>query len=439
MINKYFFNRIRQKLDFLVGGSYELDLETRIFHTFSLIAIVAAFLTFILNSYLGLSQLVLISLSIFLLQSLLYYLSRFKGKQKLAITISGWEIHILLALNYFLNQGIKGPTLLLYTATLFFITVISYRNWLIYVFLGNALLIGVLILSEYLDPDLLLTDYPNREAFFIDTYFTYLITISLIYTGISYLLRSYIRQRKMLIEKAEALRKTNEEKDKLFSIISHDLRTPLANVHQYLEMMGTLNMDREEKKNIENKLLDITRNTQELLTNLLYWSKNQMESPHINLRPIHLTKEVLLTIEHLRLIATRKGITLHHHFKESMVILADQDMLNLIIRNILYNAVKFTPVAGKISFTARQQDDCCLISIQDNGQGIPAEKQNQLFDFNTESSLGTNNEKGTGIGLMLCWEYMQLQNGKIWFESEESYGTTFYLSFPIAREIVHEN
>ncbi len=432
MINKYFFSRIKQKLDFWVGGSYELDLETRIFHAFSLIAIVGASLTFFLNLYIGLDQLALISISIFLLQSFLYYISRFRGKQKLAVMISAWEIHILLALNYFLNQGIKGPTLLLYTATFFFIIVVSYRNKLIYLFIGNSLLIGILILSEYINPELLTADYPSREAFFIDTYFTYIIAISLVYTGTSYLLRSYVRQRKMLIEKADALSKTNKEKDRLFSIISHDLRTPLANVHQYLEMMRSADLDKKEKENIENKLLDITRNTQELLNNLLYWSRSQMESPHINLRPINLIKEVSLTIEHLRLIASRKGITLHHHFTDDMVILADQDMLNLIVRNILYNAIKFTPNAGEIKFIAQQQDDRCLISIGDNGQGIPAEKHDQLFDFSTDSSFGTNNEQGTGIGLMLCREYTLLQNGEIWFESEEGRGTTFYLSFPIA-------
>ncbi len=431
MITKYFFRRIKQKLDFWVGDSDELDLETRIFHAFSLIAIIGAALTFFLNLYIGLGQAALISLSIFLLQSFLYYVSRFKGKQKLAILISAWEIHILLALNYFINQGIKGPSLLLYTASLFFITVVSYRSKLIYVFIGNSLLVGILILSEYIKPDLLTGDYPSRDAFFIDSYFTYIITILLIYTGTSYLLRSYVQQRKMLIERAEALKKINKEKDKLFSIISHDLRTPLANVHQYLEMMSSVDLDKKEKKIIENKLLDITRNTQELLTNLLYWSRNQMETPHINLQPLNLIKEVSSTITHLRLIASRKGIILNHHFKDDMLILADRDMLNLIVRNILYNAVKFTPNTGEIRFTAQLQENYCLISIKDNGQGIPIEKYDQLFDFSTKSSLGTNNEQGTGIGLTLCREYMLLQNGKIWFESEKERGTTFYLSFPI--------
>ncbi len=432
MINTFFFSKIRQKLDFWVGDSDKLDLETRIFHAFSLIAIVGAALTFFVNLYIGLGQLLLISLSVFLLQSFLYYISRFKGKQKQAIIISAWEIHILLAVNYFLNQGIKGPSLLLYTAAFFFITVVSYRSKLIYLFLGNLLLVGILLLCEYINPQLLTSDYPSRDAFFIDSYFTYIITISLIYTGTSYLLRSYVQQRKMLVEKAEALKKINKEKDKLFSIISHDLRTPLALVHQYLEMMSSADLDEKEKRNIENKLLDTTRNTQELLTNLLYWSRNQMQSPHINLQPINLIKEVSSTIAHLRLIASRKGIILNHSFDGDMVILADQDMLNLIVRNILYNAIKFTPNAGEIQFTAQQQDNCCLIAIRDNGQGIPTEKYSQLFDFNAASSLGTANEQGTGIGLTLCREYMLLQNGEIWFESEEGNGTTFYLSFPIA-------
>lgn len=432
MSTKYFFSRIREKLNFWIGGSYELDLETRIFHVFSLIAIVGAALTCFLNLYISLGQAALVSLSIFLLQSFLYYISRFKGKQKQAILISAWEIHILLAVNYFINQGIKGPSLLLYIASFFFITVVSYRSKLIYMFIGNSLLVGILILSEYINPDLLTADYPSRDAFFIDTYFTYIITILLIYTGTGYLLRAYVQQRKMLLERAEALKKINKEKDKLFSIISHDLRTPLANVHQYLEMIGSGDLNQKEKKVIENKLLDITRNTQELLTNLLYWSRNQMESSRVNLRPIHVRKEVASTITYLRLIASKKGIVLSHHFKDDLIIRADQDLLNLIVRNILYNAIKFTPYAGEILFVAERQDNRCVISVKDNGRGIPTEKRSQLFDFSTESSLGTNNEQGTGIGLTLCREYMLLQQGEIWFETEEGQGTTFYLSFPIA-------
>src|SRR5690606_14597231 len=200
----------------------------KIFHVFSLIAITAAFFTLVLNVYSGLYALVYISAAVLIIQSLLFYLSRFRQKLDLAITISAIEIHILLAINYFFNQGIEGPTLLLYAVSLFFIMAVSHRTWLIYILICNILIVGGLLIIEYANPNLIIGEYPNKATLFLDTYFTYIITVLLIYTGTGFLLGSYVKQRRTLQDKANALEKTNKEKIKLFSIISHDFRTPLA-------------------------------------------------------------------------------------------------------------------------------------------------------------------------------------------------------------------
>ncbi len=431
MIYKAFCDWIKRYFIYWQGGRLGLPLEAKIFHVFSLIAIIAAFFTLLLNVYSNIPILAYISLSVLLIQSFLFYLSRFKQKLELAITISAIKIHALLAINYFFNQGIKGPTLLLYAVSLFFVMAVSNRSWLIYILIGNALIVSILLTAEYLSPHLIIGEYPSKATFFVDTFFTYIITVLLIYAGTGYLLKSYVKQRKVLQEKANALERTNNEKIKLFSIISHDFRTPLADVQQYLEMMTSIELNEQEKKIIENKLLDITRNAQELLTNLLLWSKNQMEGLNIDLRPINLKKEVLHTIEHMHLIASKKEIKLEVNIACNISIVADPDMLNLVLRNLLYNAIKFSPISGLVLFIAQEQENGILISIEDSGKGIPLEKQKQLFNSPTKSTSGTNNEKGTGIGLMLCHEYTLLQQGDIWFETEEDgTGTTFYLLFP---------
>src|SRR5690606_24859157 len=145
-------------------------------------------------------------------------------------------------------------------------------------------------------------------------------------------------------------------KIKLFSIISHDFRTPLADIQQYLEMMVSIDVKESDKKIIEKKLLEVTRHTQELLNNILQWSKNQMEGLKTNLNSINLEEEILPTIEHMKLIASKKEIRLEAYVGSDLYIVADADMLNLILRNILYNAIKFSPMQEVIKFTAKQKN-----------------------------------------------------------------------------------
>ena len=131
-------------------------------------------------------------------------------------------------------------------------------------------------------------------------------------------------------------------------------------------------------------------------------------------------------------IALKKDIVLTININESIAVKADMDMLRLIIRNLLNNAIKFTPAGGNIELTAITQDDDCIISVKDNGIGIPANKHGDIFSLKAKSTYGTENEKGTGLGLVLCKDYTLLQNGKIWFTSTEGVGTTFFVSLTCA-------
>jgi signal transduction histidine kinase len=413
-----------------VGENLNLSLESRIFHSFSLIVIAALILITPINYFNNLIPSFLLTLEIFLIQCLTFGISRFRNKFTLAIDISAININLILAVNYFYNGGINSPSLLLYAVSLFLLLSISRLNKLSYWLIVNVVCVAAIATLEYYYGEDLVTPYANEESRFLDIFATYIVSLTLIYVGTLYLKKSYITQKKIVLEKAEALKVLNDEKDKIFSIISHDLRTPLTNIQQYLELANTIELTNEERKVIRTDLLDLTKNSLELLNNLLHWSKNQMEGNIVNKRNILIKEELTLTFNFLKSFAKKKDITLQISIEEKISICADVDMLKLILRNLIHNAIKFTPTGGIIHVNMVTEKDAYLISVSDKGMGIKEEEQDAIFTLSTKTNYGTHKEKGTGLGLMLCKEYTEMQGGKIWFTSKEQEGTTFYLSFP---------
>jgi two-component system sensor histidine kinase/response regulator len=214
------------------------------------------------------------------------------------------------------------------------------------------------------------------------------------------------------------------------SIITHDLRTPLINVQNYLELLNEEGINTDERPVLEKALLRSTNNAVEMLTGLLHWSRSQMEGPNVKLQEVRLTEVLLRTLEIEKLHAARKNITLKYDLPADLMVYADADMLQLVVRNLVSNAIKFTQTEGLITITARQEDDLCILMVRDNGQGISADKQKGLFSISTEPSYGTNNERGVGLGLVLCKEYIERQAGTISFESELGKGSVFIVSIP---------
>jgi len=169
-----------------------------------------------------------------------------------------------------------------------------------------------------------------------------------------------------------------------------------------------------------------------MLTNILSWTKAQMAGVSMNFIHFNMHKTLQNTIQVQMNIAKEKGIELSFQEKCDMNVFADPDMMQLVVRNLLNNAIKFTPGGGKIWISYEEKDELCTIIVRDNGIGIAKAKQQEVFTLKSQSTFGTNNEKGVGLGLVLAKNYMELQNGKIWFESEEGIGTTFFLNFPSA-------
>lgn len=231
----------------------------------------------------------------------------------------------------------------------------------------------------------------------------------------------------------QELESTIESRDTLYSVIAHDLRSPLGS----LKMMNNaiLMMVDEEKVGPEIfEMLQMMNKTSEdiflLLDNLLKWAKNRLNKQHIYKQQTDVNSIIDSTAEIYIPIAKQKDVSivldgLDHELMGSV----DIDMLKTVVRNLISNAMKFSFAGGKITISTRNEDDLIIISVKDTGKGIKKEDQGKLLKQNTHfTTYGTNNEKGSGLGLMLCKDFVELHGGELWFESEEGKGTTFYFS-----------
>ncbi|SHM97279.1 sensor histidine kinase [Mucilaginibacter sp. OK098] len=419
----------------ILGYPPDFSLEARIFNATCLASAVVLFLNIFLNSLLGIQQLVVLMVTVFAIAVLCYYYSRFKKKWNTCIVVYMITCNILLIVNYKYNSGINGPSLLIFILSYFLtISVVPKKQYWFWITL-NLVIVITLLAIEYIYPGTIKNTYPDNTSRFIDVGYTYLIIVFFIFLVTTSVRRSYYTERKLVEQKATELEYANATMNKLFSILAHDLRSPLASIQNYLEVLSEFKLNEDEKSSIQKELLNSTQNTQEMLANLLLWSKSQMRGVVVNMVKLNLKKSLETTLHIHQTVAAEKGIQLTDQLKNSIFITADTDMLQLIIRNLINNALKFTNPGGQIIVSADIIGNNCRIMIKDNGLGIPYEQQNDIFSLKTESTSGTKNEKGVGLGLLLCKEFTELQNGKITFESIPGTGTTFYVSFKLCQAI----
>ncbi len=235
-----------------------------------------------------------------------------------------------------------------------------------------------------------------------------------------------------LKESESRLKELNATKDRLFSIIAHDLRSPFSNIVGVSELLYlNANNPSQNKKYID--IINIAaKNTLVLLENLLDWSEAQ--SGNIQVRPEKFRlSEVIKGIVGLKKpLARTKNIALEYVFEQEIEIFSDMDILNTVLRNLVSNAIKFTNTDGKVEIRATLKEDQVEITIADNGVGMSEETIQTLFNISTNTTLpGTANERGSGLGLVLCKEFVEKLNGRIWAESEVGKGSEFKVLLPL--------
>lgn len=230
-----------------------------------------------------------------------------------------------------------------------------------------------------------------------------------------------------------SLREINATKDKFFSIISHDLKNPFNAIIGFSDVLA----EQLQEKNYEGiaQYAEIihgsSRLAMDLLTNLLEWSRSQSGRMEFAPRPVEMVALINENVELLGGSAQQKSITISSKLPPEAKVFADKAMISAVLRNLVSNAVKFTNPGGKIVILAQTTEKELTVSIGDNGVGITKEGIENLFRIDeNHSTLGTQNEKGTGLGLILCKEFIEKHGGKIWVESEVGRGSTFYFSIP---------
>lgn len=228
----------------------------------------------------------------------------------------------------------------------------------------------------------------------------------------------------------------NATKDKFFSIIAHDLRNPFVNL---IELSGVLKAEygRMPENMIQKYHSAIHKASSEglnLLKNLLEWSRSQTGKIKYEPRPLILSSIIKETFRLLNTDAEKKNIKLQHDANEYRL-LADYNMTRTVMRNLVSNAIKFTEQGGWVKVSSRLKKQEVQIAIQDNGIGISPENLDKLFHpLNHHSTRGTGEEKGTGLGLILCKEFIEHNKGRITVESKLRKGSTFYVYLPLAEE-----
>jgi len=237
-----------------------------------------------------------------------------------------------------------------------------------------------------------------------------------------------------LIEQEKELKEINETKDKLFSIVAHDLRGPIGAFQGLLKLFNEGEIEQKEFIDFIPKLGSDIDHISFTLNNLLSWGQNQMNGLVTKPEVISLDRLVRDNINLLSETATTKSIKLSSNLPRNTLAWSDSNQTDIVIRNLISNAIKFTPNNGMITLAAREQTEHWEISVRDTGIGIDKVTLDNLFcDKSNHTTYGTNDEKGTGLGLSLCKEMVEKNNGIIWADSMVKRGTTFYFTVPKAK------
>lgn len=246
---------------------------------------------------------------------------------------------------------------------------------------------------------------------------------------------SLVAAKQLILQKTEELRRTIAGRDKLYSVIAHDLRSPLASIKMVLNML-VMTLPKETIGNEMYQMLEMANHSTEdvfsLLDNLLKWTKSQVGKLNVVYMDFDIHEVIDGIIEVFSLVSASKNIQLINNSQTAIKVHGDIDMLKTILRNLLSNALKFSYDGSQILIDTKVQDGMAVVSVKDSGKGMSIEDQSKLLKTETHfSSYGTNNEEGSGLGLLLCQDFANKNGGRLWFESEEGKGSTFYFSVPL--------
>lgn len=251
-----------------------------------------------------------------------------------------------------------------------------------------------------------------------------------------------IEERNRTRKKTEELKLLNATKDKFFSIIAHDLKNPFNSLLGFSDLLKNDfdQLEKEDMRRFINIIHDSSKHGFNLLENLLQWSRAQTGNIEYFPRLMNIHRLISDCIDIYQNNADKKNIQVYNDIPEELVLLGDKEMLSTVFRNLISNSIKFTGQNGKVKIKVVKNSKRAIISVIDTGVGVPEEKISSLFKIDVQhSTLGTNNEKGTGLGLILCKEFVEKHGGKIKVESERKNGSEFKVILPVKHKSIINN
>jgi len=449
-------------LEKIVGSETKFSLQHRILNSAVFLGGVLSGIALITNILIGLywASRILTFTGVILFFSLHYYSLRTGKSNFVAILGLGFLVLVFSPMMWFSNGGTMGG--FQYYILFFIVGIqIATSGKIKWTLLSLMVLVTIsLIIIEYFYPNLIV-HYDNKEDRYIDIIISIFIAIGgiIIYTGIYFkqyesannkleiknqLLeksrkeifahKEKIEAQKNEIElKAKSLEDLNKTKDRLFSIISHDLKNSFFSVMGLSKILADPeNEDSEEKKLETAQMLNnSSKKLYTFLENLLSWARVQRGEIEFEPKENNFYEIVAEVIYLFNPKAKQSGIDLTHNIGEDTPIYCDQNMTKTVLRNLVSNALNFTPKGGSVVIDSKNNDDEVIISVTDTGVGISEKNLSKLLKIDSKY-IGTNTlgEKGTGLGLILCKEFVEKHNGNIWIESELGKGSRFVFTLP---------
>lgn len=248
--------------------------------------------------------------------------------------------------------------------------------------------------------------------------------------------RKVLQQKTDIDEQANKLNDLNTLKDRLISILAHDLRAPLSTLRGLFNLLTDKNITYEQFQDMLPQVQKRLEYTSDFLDTLLFWINSQMENFEASAKSFNVRELVSLEIEDHNEQAGKKGIELTNRVPYELIASADVNSIRIVIRNLITNAIKFSGSNDVIKISAYQQDETnVLITVKDTGVGMSADQLDKLFKSKVTSATGTNNESGTGMGLLFCKDLVKKCNGKIWVNSKPGKGTEFSIILPVGEAV----
>jgi two-component system, sensor histidine kinase and response regulator len=240
-----------------------------------------------------------------------------------------------------------------------------------------------------------------------------------------------------LLEKQTGqLKDSDAVKNKLFSVIAHDLKTPMFALRNLFQNIQDKNVKPHEIREMMPEVIKDLNYTTELIENLLHWARNQMRADTIHKHSLNISKIADDVLQLMRLQTTAKNIDVENRLQDPIIIFADSDMVHLVLRNLVSNAIKFTPPKGRITIGSNEMAGYVEIFIRDTGVGMSPDGLQKIRQNIFFTTKGTINESGTGLGLMLCKEFISKNGGHMYVESEQGKGTTISFTLPRGGELL---